>query len=160
MVSVEIDEGNGWNENKHWAWVTMEEIQIVGCDCLSSSWHDSSVGNSIWKNFSGCVFQIHSGQVSIWASKTRSSVVNIMYIRLPLFFHIQKKYHIGSSYLKKYIDMSREKYKLQTINWNEKTHKHRKPKDEMHYWKSGVIEKLLMYIISVEKCTCSTNWWC
>ena len=55
--------------------------------CELNAWRDSSVGYSVWTEFSGCGFKCHSGQLSIAASKN-PSVVNTYIFNIYIYVHI------------------------------------------------------------------------
>ena len=78
-ANVATDEGKDQNET----WTLKKEMNLewlckVGAKSVLNSWPDSSVGQSVWTQFSGHGFKSQSGQLSIATSKN-PSVANTIY---------------------------------------------------------------------------------
>ena len=84
-ANVATDEGKDQNET----WTLKKEMNLewlckVGPKSVLNSWPDSSVGQSIWTQFSGHGFKSQSGQLSIATSKN-PSVVNTIYTYMYIY---------------------------------------------------------------------------
>ena len=66
----------------------LEQLHKVGSECELNSWPDSSVGYSVWTEFSGRGFKSRSGQLSIATSKNPSVVYINIYITYIIYIYI------------------------------------------------------------------------
>ena len=77
----------------------LEQLHKVGSECELNSWPDSSVGYSVWTEFSGRGFKSRSGQLSIATSKNPSVVYINIYITYILYIYIYIYIYITYIYI-------------------------------------------------------------